>query len=63
MLAELICRTVARSAVGPFCERFGPRRVIAALLLAGSIPCAMTGLLQNAQGLIAVRFVTFTSVH
>jgi NNP family nitrate/nitrite transporter-like MFS transporter len=42
--------------VGPFCERFGPRRVMAGLLLIGSVPCAMTGLVQNAGGLIGLRY-------
>jgi len=46
---------VARMIVGPLCERFGPRRVMAGLLLAGSIPCALTGLLQNALVLIGLR--------
>ena len=54
---------VARSVVGPFCERFGPRRVMAGLLLAGSIPCAMTGLVRNADGLIALRSVSSILAH
>ena len=36
---------------------------MAALLLAGSIPCAMTGLLKNAQDLIVLRFVFLTLTH
>jgi len=55
-VAAVTATIVARCVVGPFCERFGPRRVIAALLLAGSIPCALTGLLKNAHGLIVLRF-------
>jgi NNP family nitrate/nitrite transporter-like MFS transporter len=47
----------ARLVVGPFCERYGPRRVMAVLLLAGAIPCAMTGLLHDKNGLIILRFV------
>lgn len=46
---------VPRLVVGPLCERFGPRRIMAGLLFIGSIPCAMTGLLQNAEGLIGLR--------
>jgi len=46
----------ARLVIGPFCERFGPRRVMAALLLIGAVPCAMTGLIQNAGGLIGLRY-------
>jgi NNP family nitrate/nitrite transporter-like MFS transporter len=48
---------LARLVVGPFCERYGPRRVMAGLLLVGSIPCAMTGLVHDAKGLIGLRFV------
>jgi len=48
---------VARLFVGPMCERFGPRRVMAALLIAGAIPCALSGVLRNASGLIGLRFV------
>jgi NNP family nitrate/nitrite transporter-like MFS transporter len=47
----------ARIVVGPFCERYGPRRVMAGLLLIGAVPCAMTGLVQNAAGLIGLRFM------
>ncbi|KAF8635396.1 hypothetical protein AX15_000396 [Amanita polypyramis BW_CC] len=48
---------VARFVVGPLCERFGPRRVMATILIVGSIPCAMTGLLRSAGGLIGLRLV------
>ncbi|KAM6494398.1 high affinity nitrate transporter NrtB [Amanita muscaria] len=48
---------LARIVVGPLCERFGPRRVMAGLLFAGSIPCAMTGLVKNASGLFGLRFM------
>jgi NNP family nitrate/nitrite transporter-like MFS transporter len=48
---------LARLIIGPFCERFGPVRVMAGLLLVGAIPCAMTGLLTSASGLIGLRFV------
>ena len=51
--------TAARIAVGPFCERYGPRRVMAGLLLVGAVPCAMTGLVQNAAGLIGLRYGPF----
>jgi NNP family nitrate/nitrite transporter-like MFS transporter len=47
----------ARIIIGPFCERFGPRRVMAGLLVVGAIPCGMTGLVQNAAGLICLRLV------
>ncbi|KAJ5771285.1 uncharacterized protein N7511_003336 [Penicillium nucicola] len=52
LLATLLVRLVA----GPLCDRFGPRLVFVGLLLCGSIPTAMAGLVTNAKGLIALRF-------
>ncbi|PLB43574.1 nitrate transporter CrnA [Aspergillus steynii IBT 23096] len=52
LLATLLVRFVA----GPLCDRYGPRLVFIGLLLCGSIPTAMAGLVTNAQGLIALRF-------
>lgn len=46
---------VTRLVVGPLCERFGPRRVMAILLISGAIPCGLTGLLKNGAGLIILR--------
>lgn len=37
------------------CERFGPRRVMATILIVGAIPCGLTGLLANSAGLIVLR--------
>ncbi|KAI8069463.1 major facilitator superfamily domain-containing protein [Gongronella butleri] len=48
---------VARIVVGPLCERWGPRRVMICLLVCGSIPAAMVGLVSNGAGLIAIRCV------
>lgn len=45
----------ARLIVGPLCERFGPRRVMAALLIVGSIPSALVGLVKNGAQLIVIR--------
>lgn len=45
----------ARLIVGPLCERFGPRKVMAGLLFVGAIPTAMVGLVKTAGGLIALR--------
>ncbi|KAF9883729.1 hypothetical protein FE257_003021 [Aspergillus nanangensis] len=52
LLATLLVRFIA----GPLCDRFGPRLVFIGLLLCGSIPTAMAGLVTNPQGLIALRF-------
>lgn len=41
---------------GPLCDRFGPRLVFVGILLVGSIPTAMAGLITSARGLIALRF-------
>ncbi|KAM3585880.1 hypothetical protein VKS41_002420 [Umbelopsis sp. WA50703] len=46
----------ARLLVGPLCERFGPRKVMACLLIAGAIPTAMIGLVKSASGLMVLRF-------
>lgn len=54
LMTHNVC-LVARLVVGPLCERFGPRRVMAIILISGAIPCAMTGLLKNAGGLISIR--------
>lgn len=45
-----------RAAVGPLCDRFGPRLVYVYLLLAGAIPTAMAGLVTSARGVMAIRF-------
>ncbi|KAL6236970.1 nitrate transporter [Aspergillus navahoensis] len=52
LLATLLVRLVC----GPLCDRFGPRLVFIGLLLVGSIPTAMAGLVTSPQGLIALRF-------
>ncbi|KAF9398626.1 hypothetical protein BGX21_007533 [Mortierella sp. AD011] len=47
---------LARLIVGPLCDRFGPRKVMSSLLLIGSIPIGLIGLVSDANGLIAIRF-------
>ncbi|KAL1922434.1 uncharacterized protein VTP21DRAFT_9973 [Calcarisporiella thermophila] len=47
---------LARILIGPLCDLFGPRRVMASLLIVGAIPTAFAGLVSNGNGLIAVRF-------
>lgn len=51
-LDSLLVRLVA----GPCCDRFGPRKTFAGCLLLGAIPTALAGLVQNAKGLLALRF-------
>ncbi|KAL4880876.1 major facilitator superfamily domain-containing protein [Aspergillus karnatakaensis] len=52
LLATLLVRFIC----GPLCDRFGPRLVFIGLLLVGSIPTAMAGLVTSPEGLIALRF-------
>ncbi|CRG89704.1 Nitrate transporter [Talaromyces islandicus] len=52
LLATLLVRFIS----GPLCDRFGPRWVFIGLLLSGSIPTAMAGLVTTPAGLIALRF-------
>ncbi|KKK12692.1 nitrate transporter CrnA [Aspergillus ochraceoroseus] len=52
LLSTLLVRFIS----GPLCDRYGPRLVFIGLLLAGSIPTAMAGLVTTPQGLTALRF-------
>ncbi|KAI0035447.1 nitrate transporter [Vararia minispora EC-137] len=52
LCATLIVRLVA----GPLVDRYGPRKVMAALLVLGAIPSGLAGLVSSAEGLSAVRF-------
>ncbi|KAJ3257102.1 hypothetical protein HK103_004930 [Boothiomyces macroporosus] len=47
---------IVRVFSGYLCEKYGPRKTMAWLLLAGSIPTVFTGLVNNSAGLIAIRF-------
>ncbi|KAF9045791.1 MFS general substrate transporter [Hymenopellis radicata] len=47
---------VVRIFVGPAVDRFGPRIVMAVLLLLGAIPSGLAGTVTSASGLYAVRF-------
>ncbi|KAL2868794.1 MFS transporter [Aspergillus lucknowensis] len=55
-IVALLGTFVMRFVAGPLCDRFGPRLVFVGLLLCGSIPTAMAGLVTSPQGLIALRF-------
>lgn len=45
-----------RLVAGPACDRYGPRKVLAVLLILGAIPSGLAGLVRNIHGLEAVRF-------
>lgn len=52
-----LCATlIVRLIVGPLVDRFGPRKVMAALLVIGAVPSGMAGLVTSVHGLYAVRF-------
>lgn len=51
-----VCGTIVmRIVLGPMCDKYGPRITMAIVLLAGAIPTGLTGLVNNATGLIIVR--------
>lgn len=47
---------ILRFALGPMCDKFGARVLFTVILCFASIPTALTGVINNAQGLIALRF-------
>ena len=47
---------VMRMLIGPLCDKYGARLPMAAILCLASIPCALTGLVNTAGGLITLRF-------
>ncbi|CAG8482927.1 2964_t:CDS:2 [Paraglomus brasilianum] len=52
-----VSSTIAfRILVGPLCDAIGPRKVMATLLLVGSIPVGLTGLANDREGLMIARF-------
>lgn len=52
LVATLIVRLIA----GPACDRFGPRWTFAGCLILGAIPTFLAGTVQNATGLMVLRF-------
>lgn len=52
LLATLLVRIV----VGPLVDRFGPRKVMASLLVLGAIPSGLAGTATKASHLYAIRF-------
>jgi NNP family nitrate/nitrite transporter-like MFS transporter len=46
---------LVRFLVGPLCDKYGARILFSIMLCGTSIPCAMTGLVETAQGLIILR--------
>lgn len=42
--------------VGPLVDRYGPRKVMAALLVLGAIPSGLAGTVHTANSLYVIRF-------
>lgn len=55
-LASLGGTAIVRLIAGPMCDRFGPRKVLAVLLVLGAIPSGFAALITNMGGLATVRF-------
>ncbi|KAF9308761.1 High-affinity nitrate transporter 2.1 [Linnemannia elongata] len=55
-LTSVSATILARLMIGPLCDRWGPRKAMAGLLLAGSITIGLAGLASDANGLIITRF-------
>ncbi|KAF9308643.1 High-affinity nitrate transporter 2.1 [Podila horticola] len=55
-LTSVSATILARLMIGPLCDRYGPRKAMAGLLLFGSITIGLAGLASDANGLIIVRF-------
>lgn len=55
-LASLGGTAMVRLIAGPACDRFGPRKVLASLLILGAIPSGLAALVVDIKGLEVVRF-------
>ncbi|EWC48688.1 hypothetical protein DRE_01910 [Drechslerella stenobrocha 248] len=47
---------LVRLIVGPLCDKYGPRYVFAGTLILGAIPTFLAGTVQNASGVMVIRF-------
>ena len=55
-ITSVASTVLARLIVGPLCDRWGPRRVMAGILLLGAIPTGLAGLISNGTGLMVLRW-------
>ncbi|KAF9298501.1 High-affinity nitrate transporter 2.1 [Mortierella antarctica] len=55
-LTSVSATILARLIIGPLCDRYGPRKAMAGLLLIGSITIGLAGFASDANGLIISRF-------
>lgn len=56
LIASVAATVLARLGVGWLCDRFGPRRVYAALLVVGAVPVMGIGLADDYGSFLAFRF-------
>eukprot|EP00624_Nannochloropsis_granulata_P001413 evm.model.NODE_1688_length_16549_cov_34.402924.4 len=55
-LAAVASTVFTRILIGPLCDRYGPKVTMAGLLALGAIPVFLIGVVNNWQGLVALRF-------
>src|SRR2546425_5471931 len=55
-LTSIASTIVFRVLIGPLCDRFGPKRIMAGLLAISAIPVGLCGLVTSVNGFITVRF-------
>lgn len=55
-IVALSATLIVRVIVGPLVDRFGPRKVMAALLVIGAIPSGLAGTANGPNSLYAIRF-------
>jgi NNP family nitrate/nitrite transporter-like MFS transporter len=55
-ILALTATLVVRVFVGPLVDRYGPRKVMASLLVLGAIPSGLAGTANNAVSLYVLRF-------
>ncbi|HEX6274629.1 MAG TPA: MFS transporter [Polyangiaceae bacterium] len=56
VIASVSATVLARLGVGWLCDRFGPRRIYAALLVVGALPVMGIGLARDYESFLAFRF-------
>ncbi|KAF9919985.1 High-affinity nitrate transporter 2.1 [Linnemannia zychae] len=55
-LTSVSATIISRLLIGSICDRYGPRKAMAGILLFGALTISLAGLVNNANGLITSRF-------
>jgi NNP family nitrate/nitrite transporter-like MFS transporter len=55
-IASLLSTVCFRLVVGPLTDKYGPQRVMALILIFGSLPLAFSSFISDGRGLIIMRF-------